>query len=193
MSAEVWAIKDPGGWLYEHSCRDAENYCWREWCEEEGQSADYWKSKGYSCVPALITESASQPAKAATEHGGPKVYTLNDEQFAEFEANMKIPTNAKLKLHLVAESGYESEEETTVNAEQWEKIQRVLNGTEIKAATEGRELAEPAGGWKGGGPLIPQAKGARIGKAPCGECHLQPGEICDICGAQEDIDPRNWS
>ncbi|KRS15632.1 hypothetical protein XM52_22590 [Roseovarius indicus] len=22
-------------------------------------------------------------------------------------------------------------------------------------------------------------------KEPCGECHLQPGETCDICGAQE--------
>ena len=21
------------------------------------------------------------------------------------------------------------------------------------------------------------------GRPPCGECHLQPGEICDICGA----------
>jgi hypothetical protein len=22
-------------------------------------------------------------------------------------------------------------------------------------------------------------------RRPCGECHLQPGEICDICGARE--------
>jgi hypothetical protein len=22
-------------------------------------------------------------------------------------------------------------------------------------------------------------------KAPCGECHLKPGEICDVCGAYE--------
>ncbi len=32
---------------------------------------------------------------------------------------------------------------------------------------------------------------SRIGKDPCGECHLQPGERCDICGAVADIDPRN--
>jgi hypothetical protein len=25
-------------------------------------------------------------------------------------------------------------------------------------------------------------------KRPCGECHLQPGEICDICGAREQPD-----
>ena len=24
------------------------------------------------------------------------------------------------------------------------------------------------------------------GKEPCGECHLQPGEVCDICGAIND-------
>ena len=22
-------------------------------------------------------------------------------------------------------------------------------------------------------------------KEPCGECHIQPGEICDLCGAKE--------
>lgn len=26
---------------------------------------------------------------------------------------------------------------------------------------------------------------ARKGKPPCGECHLHPGETCDICGAKE--------
>ena len=25
----------------------------------------------------------------------------------------------------------------------------------------------------------------RIGKEPCGECHLQEGEVCDICGAKQ--------
>lgn len=25
----------------------------------------------------------------------------------------------------------------------------------------------------------------RDGKEPCGECHLQPGETCDICGARQ--------
>lgn len=24
---------------------------------------------------------------------------------------------------------------------------------------------------------------SRIGKPPCGECHLRPGETCNICGA----------
>jgi hypothetical protein len=33
-------------------------------------------------------------------------------------------------------------------------------------------------------PLIPISPTAREGKPPCGECHLQPGERCDICGAQ---------
>lgn len=32
-------------------------------------------------------------------------------------------------------------------------------------------------------PLIPIAPDSRKGKPPCGECHLQPGETCDICGA----------
>jgi len=22
-------------------------------------------------------------------------------------------------------------------------------------------------------------------RLPCGECHLQPGEVCDICGARD--------
>jgi len=26
------------------------------------------------------------------------------------------------------------------------------------------------------------------GETPCGECHLRPGETCDICGAIEPID-----
>lgn len=38
---------------------------------------------------------------------------------------------AKLKLYLDADSGYECEEEHRITPEQWEKIQRVLHGTEI--------------------------------------------------------------
>lgn len=34
-------------------------------------------------------------------------------------------------------------------------------------------------------PLIDIPKDARKGKPPCGECHLQPGETCDICGAHQ--------
>lgn len=34
-------------------------------------------------------------------------------------------------------------------------------------------------------PLIEIPKDARKGKPPCGECHVQPGETCDICGARE--------
>lgn len=30
-------------------------------------------------------------------------------------------------------------------------------------------------------PLVPIRR--RDGRAPCGECHLQSGEVCDICGA----------
>jgi hypothetical protein len=26
---------------------------------------------------------------------------------------------------------------------------------------------------------------AAIHKTPCGECHIKPGETCDICGATE--------
>jgi len=26
---------------------------------------------------------------------------------------------------------------------------------------------------------------SRVGKPPCGECHLKDGETCDICGAQQ--------
>lgn len=41
-------------------------------------------------------------------------------------------------------------------------------------------------------PLIPIAPDARVGKPPCGECHLRPGERCDICGAIEAAsDPRD--
>jgi hypothetical protein len=32
-------------------------------------------------------------------------------------------------------------------------------------------------------PLVEIAPDARKGKPPCGECHLQPRETCDICGA----------
>jgi hypothetical protein len=28
----------------------------------------------------------------------------------------------------------------------------------------------------------------RDGKEPCGECHLQVGEVCDICGAVQPVD-----
>jgi hypothetical protein len=39
--------------------------------------------------------------------------------------------------------------------------------------------------WPGGsGPLVFIPKDARAGKEPCGECHLNPGERCDICGAK---------
>lgn len=30
---------------------------------------------------------------------------------------------------------------------------------------------------------LPQPDRNRAGKDPCGECHIQPGETCDICGA----------
>ena len=33
-------------------------------------------------------------------------------------------------------------------------------------------------------PLIPIAADARKGKEPCGKCHLQPGEQCDICSGR---------
>lgn len=33
-------------------------------------------------------------------------------------------------------------------------------------------------------PLIEIPKDARMGKPPCGECHVGPGETCDICGAK---------
>ena len=36
-------------------------------------------------------------------------------------------------------------------------------------------------------PLFPIASDARRGKPPCGECHLQQGETCDICGAKEPV------
>ncbi len=32
--------------------------------------------------------------------------------------------------------------------------------------------------------------GRKDGGTPCGECHLSPGEVCDICGA---IEPRRSS
>jgi hypothetical protein len=46
------------------------------------------------------------------------------------------------------------------------------------------EPAYPAGPCDCGGysPGMRRAD-ARLGKPPCGECHLQPGERCDICGA----------
>lgn len=38
---------------------------------------------------------------------------------------------------------------------------------------------------------LPKPNRNRTGKAPCGECHLQSGEICDICGATH-IDPTTF-
>jgi hypothetical protein len=43
-----------------------------------------------------------------------------------------------------------------------------------------------------------QARAERIAEAlstygpdaPCGECHLQPGEICDVCGAIAEAEPH---
>lgn len=32
-------------------------------------------------------------------------------------------------------------------------------------------------------PLFPIVSDARCGRESCGECHLQRGERCDICGA----------
>jgi hypothetical protein len=31
-------------------------------------------------------------------------------------------------------------------------------------------------------PGLPQPR-RKVGELPCGECHVQPGEVCDICGA----------
>lgn len=33
-------------------------------------------------------------------------------------------------------------------------------------------------------PLIRAMQGFEASKEPCGECHLHPGETCDICGAK---------
>lgn len=38
-------------------------------------------------------------------------------------------------------------------------------------------------------PLFPIAANARAGKEPCGECHINPGETCDICGALAEPKP----
>ncbi len=43
-------------------------------------------------------------------------------------------------------------------------------------------LAFPAGG------TMPQPR-RRDGQPPCGECHLQDGEVCDICGAHAEPPP----
>lgn len=34
-------------------------------------------------------------------------------------------------------------------------------------------------------PLIEIPPDARKGKLPCGECHIDPGMTCDVCGAYE--------
>lgn len=36
-------------------------------------------------------------------------------------------------------------------------------------------------------PLVEIAPDSRAGKEPCGECHLQPGERCDVCGARQSV------
>lgn len=59
-----------------------------------------------------------------------------------------------------------------------------------------RDLIEP--GWREReAELLQRLKDAiplrkplcRIGerKEPCGECHLQPGERCDVCGARQSV------
>jgi hypothetical protein len=35
------------------------------------------------------------------------------------------------------------------------------------------------------GGLIRIARDAGKDRAPCGECYIQPGETCDLCGASE--------
>lgn len=34
-------------------------------------------------------------------------------------------------------------------------------------------------------PLVSIDPKARAGKPPCGECHLRPGENCDVCSARQ--------
>lgn len=46
---------------------------------------------------------------------------------------------------------------------------------------------------KGQSPGMAKSEGfpqplRRDGKEPCGECRLQKGETCDICGAKQDDD-----
>ena len=38
------------------------------------------------------------------------------------------------------------------------------------------------------GPLIDIPKNCE--GPPCGECHLQPGELCDICGRRAALAPE---
>jgi hypothetical protein len=35
--------------------------------------------------------------------------------------------------------------------------------------------------------ILPKPNRNRAGKPPCGECHLQPGETCDICKASSPL------
>lgn len=44
----------------------------------------------------------------------------------------------------------------------------------------GVEKSQSVENFEWGAPIAP----ARNPKHPCGECHLQPGETCDICGAR---------
>lgn len=53
---------------------------------------------------------------------------------------------------------------------------------EIDSAALAGSVVEP-----GGKPLFEIAR--KEGEEPCGECHLQPGETCDICGAAAPAPP----
>lgn len=69
----------------------------------------------------------------------------------------------------------------TLAAEVEEARQLVASWPEEKCARVQLE-GPPTLGVKGE-PLVHIPKDSRAGKPPCGECHLQPGETCDICGA----------
>lgn len=51
-----------------------------------------------------------------------------------------------------------------------------LKKIEARRLYEAKHLPSPA-------PLVPIDPNARAGKLPCAECHIRPGERCDICGA----------
>lgn len=44
-------------------------------------------------------------------------------------------SSGQLKMHLWSDSGYECEETHQITDEQWEKIQRILHGTEEAAVS----------------------------------------------------------
>lgn len=69
-------------------------------------------------------------------------------------------------------------------AQSWQGEARIIGNVRAKDIV--RALSRRAT------PDLPKPDTNRAGQEPCGECHMTPGEVCDICGASRPGLPASW-